>query len=142
MDHIKERREVPKEFQWNLERIFKTDEEFQKEIKAVRKQIDEFAKLEGHTTENAKTFYRSITAGNEIERRLNKLYTYASMKSDEDVANTENQAKKEQVVNLYNYASSKMYFQTPELLNTEKEVIDIDINHIRFLRKKKNFYPI
>ncbi len=66
-------------------------------------------------------FYRSITAGNEIERRLNKLYTYASMKSDEDVANTENQAKKEQVVNLYNYASSKMYFQTPELLNTEKK---------------------
>lgn len=124
MDHIKERREVPKEFQWNLERIFKTDEEFQKEIKAVRKQIDEFAKLEGHTTENAKTFYRSIAAGNEIERRLNKLYTYASMKSDEDVANTENQAKKEQVVNLYNYASSKMYFQTPELLNTEKEVIE------------------
>jgi len=124
MDHIKERREVPKEFQWNLERIFKTDEEFQKEIKAVRKQIDEFAKLEGHTTENAKTFYRSITAGNEIERRLNKMYTYASMKSDEDVANTENQAKKEQVVNLYNYASSKMYFQTPELLNTEKEVIE------------------
>lgn len=124
MDHIKERREVPKEFQWNLERIFKTDEEFQKEIKAVRKQIDEFAKLEGHTTENAKTFYRSIAAGNEIERRLNKLYTYASMKSDEDVANTENQAKKEQVVNLYNYASSKVYFQTPELLNTEKEVIE------------------
>ena len=124
MDHIKERREVPKEFQWHLERIFKTDEEFQKEIKAVRKQIDEFAKLEGHTTESAKTFYRSITAGNEIERRLNKLYTYASMKSDEDVANTENQAKKEQVVNLYNYASSKMYFQTPELLNTEKEVIE------------------
>lgn len=124
MDHIKERREVPKEFQWNLERIFKTDEEFQKEIEAVRKQIDEFAKLEGHTTENAKTFYRSITAGNEIERCLNKLYTYASMKSDEDVANTENQAKKEQVVNLYNYASSKMYFQTPELLNTEKEVIE------------------
>lgn len=124
MDHIKERREVPKEFQWDLERIFKTDEEFQKEIEAVRKQIDEFAKLEGHTTESAKTFYRSITAGNEIERRLNKLYTYASMKSDEDVANTENQAKKEQVVNLYNYASSKMYFQTPELLNTEKEVIE------------------
>lgn len=124
MDHIKERREVPKEFQWNLERIFKTDEEFQKEIEAVRKQIDEFAKLEGHTTESAEMFYRSITAGNEIERRLNKLYTYASMKSDEDVANTENQAKKEQVVNLYNYASSKMYFQTPELLNTEKEVIE------------------
>lgn len=124
MNHIKERREVPKEFQWNLERIFKTDEEFQKEIEAVRKQIDEFAKLEGHTTESAKTLYRSITAGNEIERRLNKLYTYASMKSDEDVANTENQAKKEQVVNLYNYASSKMYFQTPELLNTEKEVIE------------------
>lgn len=124
MNHIKERREVPKEFQWNLERIFKTDEEFQKEIEAVRKQIDEFAKLEGHTTENAEMFYRSITAGNEIERRLNKLYTYASMKSDEDVANTENQAKKEQVVNLYNYASSKMYFQTPELLNTEKEVIE------------------
>ena len=71
MDHIKERREVPKEFQWNLERIFKTDEEFQKEIEAVRKQIDEFAKLEGHTTENAEMFYRSITAGNEIERRLN-----------------------------------------------------------------------
>ena len=124
MDHIKERREVPKEAQWNLERIFKTDEEFQKEIEAVRKQIDEFAKLEGHTTENAEMFYQSITAGNEIERRLNKLYTYASMKSDEDVANTENQAKKEQVVNLYNYASSKMYFQTPELLNTEKEVIE------------------
>lgn len=124
MDHIKERREVPKEFQWNLKRIFKTDEEFQKEIEAVRKQIDEFAKLEGHTTENAEMFYQSITAGNEIERRLNKLYTYASMKSDEDVANTENQAKKEQVVNLYNYASSKMYFQTPELLNTEKEVIE------------------
>lgn len=124
MDHIKERREVPKEAQWDLERIFKTDEEFQKEIEAVRKQIDEFAKLEGHTTENAEMFYKSITAGNEIERRLNKLYTYASMKSDEDVANTENQAKKEQVVNLYNYASSKMYFQTPELLNTEKEVIE------------------
>lgn len=124
MDHIKERREVPKEAQWDLERIFKTDEEFQKEIEAVRKQIDEFAKLEGHTTENAEMFYQSITAGNEIERRLNKLYTYASMKSDEDVANTENQAKKEQVVNLYNYASSKMYFQTPELLNTEKEVIE------------------
>lgn len=143
MDHIKERKEIAKEFQWDLEKIFKDDKAFEQEIVAVKQLITEFAKLEGHTTDSAQTFYDSITKENEIERRLSKLYTYASMKSDEDVANSKNQAKREQVVNLYNYAQANTYFTNPELLNTDQAKINSFYQEEpKLLEHKKNIEEV
>lgn len=143
MDHIKERKEIAKEFQWDLEKIFKDDEAFEQEIVAVKQLITEFAKLEGHTTDSAKTFYDSIIKENEIERRLSKLYTYASMKSDEDVANSKNQAKREQVINLYNYAQANTYFTNPELLNTDQDKINSFYQEEpKLLEHKKNIEEV
>ena len=74
--------------------------------------------------DNANIFYNSIIDSLEISRKLDKLYVYASMKSDEDVSNNDNQELKNKVINLYDLATANMFFVDTELLKEDYAKIE------------------
>jgi oligoendopeptidase F len=121
---MKTRSEISNDYKWDLTKIFETDSDFDKFYDETKKLIVDYKKYEGHIMDDAKTFYNSTIDSLEISRRLEKLYTYAHMKSDEDVSLNSNQELVSRVINLYNLASQAMYFEGTELLKEDYSKIE------------------
>ena len=122
---IKDRSMIDDKYKWDLTKIYKTNADFESDCKKVKNLITEYRKkYENHTMDNAKIFYDSIVDEIEIERLLEKLYSYSNLKKDEDVANTENQELRSKVVNLYDYASKNMFFTSTEMLKKDYSLIE------------------
>lgn len=117
MTEIKDRSMIETKDKWDLSLIYKTQKDFENELEITKNLILEYRKkYENHTMDNANIFYNSIIDSLEISRKLDKLYVYASMKSDEDVSNNDNQELKNKVINLYDLATANMFFVDTELL--------------------------
>lgn len=120
MTEIKDRSMIETKDKWDLSLIYKTQKDFEEELEITKNLILEYRKkYENHTMDNANIFYNSIIDSLEISRKLDKLYVYASMKSDEDVSNNDNQELKNKVINLYDLATANMFFIDTELLKED-----------------------
>ena len=125
MTEIKDRSMIETKDKWNLSLIYKTEKDFENELEITKNLILEYRKkYENHTMDNANIFYNSIIDSLEISRKLDKLYVYASMKSDEDVSNNDNQELKNKVINLYDLATANMFFVDTELLKEDYAKIE------------------
>lgn len=125
MTEIKDRSMIETKDKWDLSLIYKTQKDFENELEITKNLILEYRKkYENHTMDNANIFYNSIIDSLEISRKLNKLYAYASMKSDEDVSNNDNQELKNKVINLYDLATANMFFVDTELLKEDYAKIE------------------
>lgn len=125
MIEIKDRSMIETKDKWDLSLIYKTEKDFENELEITKNLILEYRKkYENHTMDNANIFYNSIIDSLEISRKLDKLYVYASMKSDEDVSNNDNQELKNKVINLYDLATANMFFVDTELLKEDYAKIE------------------
>ena len=125
MTEIKDRSMIETKDKWDLSLIYKTQKDFENELEITKNLILEYRKkYENHTMDNANIFYNSIIDSLEISRKLDKLYVYASMKSDEDVSNNDNQELKNRVINLYDLATANMFFVDTELLKEDYAKIE------------------
>ena len=125
MTEIKDRSMIETKDKWDLSLIYKTQKDFENELEITKNLILEYRKkYENHTMDNANIFYNSIIDSLEISRKLDKLYVYASMKSDEDVSNNDNQELKNKVINLYDLATANMFFIDTELLKEDYAKIE------------------
>jgi len=125
MTEIKDRSMIETKDKWDLSLIYKTQTDFENELEITKNLILEYRKkYENHTMDNANIFYNSIIDSLEISRKLDKLYVYASMKSDEDVSNNDNQELKNKVINLYDLATANMFFVDTELLKEDYAKIE------------------
>ena len=124
MSKIKTREEIDVKDQWDLRKIFREENDFEKFYKLTKKLIEDFKKYESHVMDNAKTFYEVLLADQEISRRIEKLYCYASMMSDQDVSNNPNQERLGRVMILYDLACKNTYFVKTEILKVDYSVIE------------------
>lgn len=124
MSEIKTREEIKEEFKWDLTTIFKTEKDFNSFLEETKVLIEEYKKFQGHVMENANTFYDALIKDYEISRRLEKLYSYAHMISDQDVSNNKNQERVGKVLNLYDLASKSTYFLSTEMLKEDYSKIE------------------
>lgn len=125
MTEIKDRSMIETKDKWDLSLIYKPEKDFENELEITKNLILEYRKkYENHTMDNANIFYNSIIDSLEISRKLDKLYVYASMKSDEDVSNNDNQELKNRVINLYDLATANMFFVDTELLKEDYAKIE------------------
>ena len=124
MSEIKTREEIEEKDKWDLSKVFETEKDIDTCIEETRKLIDEFSKYQNHVMDNASSFYEILKKDEEIGRNIEKLYSYASMKSDQDVSNNKNQELVSRVDNLYHYAIKKTYFLTTELLKEDYSKIE------------------
>ena len=125
MTEIKDRSMIETKDKWDLSLIYKTEKDFENELEITKNLILEYRKkYENHTMDNANIFYNSIIDSLEISRKLDKLYVYASMKSNEDVSNNDNQELKNKVINLYDLATANMFFVDTELLKEDYAKIE------------------
>ena len=121
---LPKREEVPVELTWDLTKIYATDTDFEADFAKVKKEADSFKKYQGKLKENGDTLLEAIKEMFAIQRRLENVYVYASMKNDQDTANAENQAKNATVQKLVAEVSEKLSWFQPEILHLTIEELE------------------
>ncbi|MGP7817258.1 oligoendopeptidase F [Niallia sp. 01092] len=128
---LPQRSEVSIEDTWRLEDIFSTDEEWEKEFDEVKKLSEQAVEYQGKLSEGADTLYNALAYQDALLSRLEKLYTYAHMRYDQDTTNSFYQGFDSRIKNLYAHAAGALAYIVPEILSIEEESIK------RFLEDKK-----
>ncbi|MFC5712492.1 oligoendopeptidase F [Thalassorhabdus alkalitolerans] len=128
---LPKREDLPIETTWNLEDIFSTDEEWEKEFNHIKELLPDLQEYKGKTGESAEQLYGLLVLQDKIAEKLGRLYTYAHMRSDEDTGNSYYQGLNERASSLASQAGQAMAFIVPEILNVPEDKIN------DFLEEKK-----
>ncbi|MCL6585250.1 MAG: oligoendopeptidase F, partial [Anoxybacillus sp.] len=120
---LPKRSEIPVEETWRLEDIFPTDEAWEQEFQQVKNMIPKLCDYQGRLGESADVLYEALQYQDEVSMRIEKLYTYAHMRYDQDTTNSFYQSLNDRITGLYSEASSVMAFIVPEILAIDETKI-------------------
>ena len=135
------REEIEEKYKWDLSKMYKNKEEFQKDFQEVKQSLPEIEKYKGKFLENAEIFLEFMNLLEKINRKLEKLYTYAHLAVDVEPENAEMQELNANILGLAEETANKTVFIDLEILKNEesaKKVIENEnckkytnmINHI------------
>ena len=113
---MKDRKDIDEKYTWDLDVIYSSIEDFNKDYELVLSKINILKKYENTMMDNSDSFYNTIKLSFEIERLLDKLYCYANLSFDLDTSNNGKQELCERVSNLRSNYSEVSYFIVPVIL--------------------------
>ena len=119
-----ERKEVPVELRWKTTDIFETDEAWDAEFKAVESEYTayDFDAFKGKLANRA-TLLEYFKVNDAMSMRIEKLYLYAHMRSDEDVRVAKYTSAMAMMGNLVSKVFARLSFVEPELTTIDEEVL-------------------
>lgn len=118
-----ERKDIPKEYKWDLESMYESNELWEEDFNKVKELADEIVKYKDKVVENSETLYEVLTKRDEIMRLASNVFAYSHMRLDEDSRNSTYQALNDRAMNLYVLVDEKTSFIVPEILKlTEEEL--------------------
>lgn len=117
------RNEVSDDLKWDLSRVFKNNQEWEQEYKKVAQEIKNLSKFKGTLAKSGKDLYEGITAILAVNRRLEKVYVYATMSSDVDTSNNHYLGFVAKAQSLANQMSAAIAFVDPEILSIPEETL-------------------
>lgn len=112
---IPERSEIPSEHRWDLGALFENDDEWERLFGELEKRIEGYTAYRGRLGESRAVFKEALEFDLMLSRGLERLYTYAHLKSDEDKTNQRYMGLYGRAMNLYNRASELSSYMTPEI---------------------------
>jgi len=121
---LPKRSEVPVELTWNLESIYATPEDWEQAFTWLNDELPKLSAYQGTLGKSAQTLYDALQLDNKLSEVLGKLYSYASMRSDEDTANSTNLARLSRITTLAAKAAAASSFMTPEILEIPQAQIE------------------
>ncbi len=120
---IAERIDVPDENKWVLTPLFETDEAWEQLFSGVEKELERYGDYRGRLKDAVSLFKEAIEFHLGLTRRIERLYTYAHLKSDEDKSNQFYLGLHQRALNVYTRASEMASFMTPEIQSMPDEVV-------------------
>jgi len=117
------RDDIAAEHRWDLSPLFETDEEWESLFKEIEEQIPHYASFRGRMGESFAVFFEALRFDLELSRKLDRLYTYAHLRSDEDTANQRNLSLYGRASNLHTCMAELSSFMTPETQAVPDEVM-------------------
>ena len=118
------RADIPAKYKWDLTAIYKTEDDFDADMKRAEEMIEKFSEHEKDMTSTAEGLYRTLEDYYLAERLLEKLHEYASRSFDVDTSQNKYQSMTAKVIDLYNRLGEAAYFVTPYLLKLDREMLD------------------
>src|SRR5579883_1017859 len=112
---LPKRSDVPVELTWDLTSVYSGLEAWEADFREVESLLPLLAKFAGTLANDATTLLDFFNLRNRVSQKLEKLFVFASMRSDEDTTISANQALKERARILVSKYSSTTSFVEPEL---------------------------
>ncbi|MCT4595473.1 MAG: oligoendopeptidase F [Anaeromicrobium sp.] len=120
---IPKRSEIEDIYKWNLENMYSSKDEWEKDIDIIRKKAQEITKYMGRLGESSDILYEVLHLDDEISKKLENVFVYARMKKDEDNRVTQYQAMSDKAQSVVVEVQSKLSFITPELTQISEETV-------------------
>ena len=113
------RNEIKKEDRWNLELIFKNDEELNNDLTKLNEMLDILKGKVSTSLDSKELFKDYLLYDREVSILLEKIYVYASCKNDEDKSNSKYQELSGKMLNIYSKYSEITSSIEPRLLKLD-----------------------
>jgi len=117
----KQRNEIEEKYTWDLTTIFPTDEAFEAELAQVSEEVKKAAGLAGHLLDSADSLLTTTKIQLDLMRRIEKLYSYAHMKNDQDTRVAKYQEYQAKGMTLYSDFGQSFAFYEPEFMAITEE---------------------
>ena len=109
--------------QWNLNVLFKDENEFLNALEEVKKMIEDCASYKGKLGDE-KLLREYLIKEKELNEKAVKAYMFASMRSDLNKKNVENNADVTKCQYIFATLGEALSFEGPEILKIGKEKMD------------------
>ena len=139
-NEVPERKLIDEKYKWNLELIYKSFEDWQKNFDEIQSKIENLKNYSGRLGEGSKTLLSFIKDDEAVSLELNKLYAYANMKSHEDLRENKPMELAGLAENLIVKYSSAVAFFEPEILSLSSEYINDCIKNEHELTRYEFFF--
>ncbi|NIJ06776.1 oligoendopeptidase F [Sphingomonas vulcanisoli] len=109
---------------WDLTEIYPTGAAWDADRQALAALIEKAGSYRGKLGTDAATLRAALQAQSDAALKVSRLYTYASLKADEDVRIAPNQERKQIAMDLYGKFGEAIAFTSPELLAVGKAKVE------------------
>lgn len=129
-----ERKDIPREYKWDLSAIFSGAEAVDSEISSCMEAVSGFSAHEKSMCESAESLYGAISELSAIEQRIIKLSVYASLGFNLDTSDSAAQSVKSRVRDLAVRFGEASWFFAPYLLRLGDEALERYISEFPSLK--------
>jgi len=121
---LTKRSDIPREYIWDLESIFSTDEDWENNFKALQQRLPELEALKGTLGQSGQALLAVLQKRDELFEKLETLLVYAAMRRDEDTTNSTYQGMYDRAIQLFVQASTVASYIEPEILALTESTLD------------------
>jgi oligoendopeptidase F len=121
---LTKRSDIQKEYTWNLESIFPSNEDWEHDFKTLQRRLPELEALKGTLAQNGQALLHVLHKRDDLFEQIERLFVYASMRRDEDTTNSLYQGMYDRAMQLYVRASTAASYIEPEILALPQEKLD------------------
>ena len=109
---------------WDLEAIYKTPEDWEKEFEKIRPATEKFAAFKGKLGESPETLKAAVESSLELNRLTEKLYIYAHLTLDQATGVDSSRARMGKLQSLLAELAPQEAYFVPELLRIPEKNMD------------------
>ena len=114
MQELPKRSDLPVEQTWDLTPLYKTGAAWEKDFKKLHALVRDFNQYKGKLSD-PQMLYEAFRASDKLSLAVEKLYTFAHLRSDEDTGNSENRARVDRISALSSEIGGETAWFEPEL---------------------------
>lgn len=130
-----ERKDIDKTYKWNLEDLYSSIEEYNKDIEVLGKLVSEFIEYKGKILESDETLLIALLLQEKIDMITNRLYVYINMKLHEDMRVGTFQELAGNLDIILAAVNEKTSFFIPELLDSDYSLVKEYISKNKDLKR-------
>ncbi len=120
----KDRADIPKQYTWDLTHIFSNDNAWESAREELDKRKGEILKFKGKLISSAQILLECLKLNDELGLLFEKLYSYASMHSDQDTANSQYRSMRDSAAQLGTELEALAAFIEPELVCLDEKTVN------------------
>ena len=134
MGDLKKREEIEEKFKWNIDKIYKNIEDWEKDFEELKSEAVKLKDYSGKLT-NGEVILEYFKVNEKISRKAENLFIYAHLKYDEDTSNPTYQSLMSKIdIYMAEFASYTAFF-VPEILSLDEKFIRDETDRLDELKK-------
>src|SRR5262249_10271430 len=107
---------VDQRYVWDLSDLYATPDAWSAEFAKIKSDVNNVERFKGTLGKSAHAMFVALDEISRLNKEVTRLYTYASLKADEDTSVAANQERKQQAGALATLLGEKTAWVSPEIL--------------------------
>jgi len=132
-----DRSKIDNKFKWQLDKMYSSKENIEKDIKIVKEYINEVKKYKGKLSDNRESFLNALSVYENASRLVQNLYVYTHMKQHEDTRINSYQGDASRTEMLSSELSMATSYIVPEIIAMDEKVLNgfLEDGKVSFYKK-------